>query len=220
MKDVMARIAAYSLGASSLLFAACSILGPLPDTSHFFVLAPLPGATTPPTNDGTDSSATMLLGLGPIKLPPYLDRHEIAKRLSPTQVTYSEVDRWAEPLSVSVSRVLLQNLSMLLGTEHIVLYPWSNAAQLTYQIEVELLSFEVTKEGEAQLLARYAVLEGGTRRALVVHETAISHPTATDTAASVVTLSATLGELSQEIATAVRQLPQPQATPPATRRKS
>lgn len=214
MKEVMARIAASSLVACSLLLAACSILGPLPDTSHFFVLAPLSGATTPPTG-GTDSSATMLLGLGPIKLPPYLDRHEIANRLSPTQVTYSEVDRWAEPLSVSVSRVLLQNLSMLLGTERIVMYPWSNAAQVTYQIEVELLSFEVTKQGEAQLLARYAVLEGGTRRALVVHETAFSRPTATDTAASVVTLSATLGELSQEIATAMRQLPKPQEARPA-----
>jgi len=220
MKEVMARIAASSLVVSSLLFAACSILAPLPDTSHFFLLAPLPGATTPPTGGGTDSPASMLLGLGPIKLPPYLDRHEIAIRLSPTQVTYSEVDRWAEQLSVSVSRVLLQNLSMLLGTERIVMYPWSNATQVTYQIEVELLNFEATKQGETQLLARYAILEGGTRRALVVHETALSHPTAPDTAASVVTLSTTLGELSQEIATAVRQLPKPQQGPPAARKRS
>jgi uncharacterized lipoprotein YmbA len=220
MKTIMARSAAVSFFAAGLFLAGCSILAPQPDMSHFFTLAPLAEATVQPDASGADTSSTMLLGLGPIKLPPYLDRHEIAVRLSPTQITYSSVDRWAEPLNVSVSRVLLQNLSHLLGTERIAMYPWSNAAQVDYQIEVELLNFEVTQQGEARLLARYGIYAGGTRRVLLVREASISRPTATDAATSVAALSTTLGELSQEIAAAVRQLPKPLESPPAKRRKS
>ncbi len=220
MKDAMTRIAALAVVISISFLAACSsILGPQPDLSHFFTLAPLPEATRP-SEGGTNNSSTMLLGLGPIKLPPYLDRNEIATRLSPTQVTYSSIDRWAEPLNVSVSRVLLQNLSYLLGTEQIVMYPWSNAAKVNYQIEVELLHFEVTQQGEARLLARYGVFSGGTRQVLVVRETAITHPTSTEGAASVAALSTTLGELSQQIASAVRDLPKPPEKPSTTKRKS
>jgi uncharacterized protein len=219
MKDAMTRIATLSLLPSILFLTGCSILAPLPDTSHFFTLAPLADATTPANQGETGTSSTILLGLGPIKLPPYLDRHEIAMRLSPTQVSYSTVDRWAEPLNVSVSRVLLQNLSYLLGTERIVMYPWSNAAKVDYQVEVELLNFEVTKQGEARLLARYGIFAGGTRQVLLVRETAISHPTTPDAATEVAALSNTLGDLSQEIATAVRRLPQPPETPTPKRAK-
>jgi hypothetical protein len=99
------------------------------------------------------------------------------------------------------------------------MYPWSNAAKVDYQVEVELLNFEVTKQGEARLLARYGILGGGSRRVLLLRETSFSRPTAADPATSVAALSTTLGELSQEIATAIRQLPKPQA-PAVPRRKS
>ena len=220
MKETVARLATCSLVAGSLLLAACSILAPQPDSSQFFVLAPLADATTPRTGSASQALPDAVLGLGPIKLPPYLDRNEVATRLSPTQITYSTVDRWAEPLSVSVSRVLLLNLSLLVGTDRIVTYPWPNIPKVDYQIEIELLSFDITTTGETQLLARYGILEGHTRRPLVVREANFSRPAAADTPAAVTALSASLGDLSQDIAAALRQLPKPQAAPPGTRRTS
>jgi len=214
MKKV-ARIAASSSVLSILLLAGCSILAPQPDTSQFFVLAPLPITDTPQSGSESPLLPNAILGLGPVKLPPYLDRNEIAVRVSPTQVTYSTTDRWAEPLDVNVNRVLLQNLSQLLGTDRIVIYPWSNAVQVAYQIRIELLSFEATKSGEAQLTARYGILRGIEREPLVIREANFSRPSAEGTAASVTALSATLGDLSRDIAAALRQLPPPPATPPA-----
>jgi uncharacterized lipoprotein YmbA len=220
MKKKMARIAASSSALSILFLAGCSILAPQPDTSHFFMLAPLSSTDTQQNGSESTALANLMLGLGPIKLPPYLDRNEIAMRLSPTQVTYSAVDRWAEPLNVNVSRVLLQNLSELLGTDRIVMYPWSNAVEVAYQIRIELLSFEATKNGEAQLRARYGIVPGGGRQALTVREVNFSRPAGAETAAAVTALSATLGDLSRDIAAAVRQLPAPRATSPAARKKS
>lgn len=217
MKATLARVARLSIATSALLLTGCSILAPIPDTSHFFMLAPLADTSGQPA--GSEPLQNLVLGLGPIKLPPYLDRNEIALRLSPTQVTYSETDRWAEPLNVTMSRVLLQDLSSLLGTNLIVRYPWSNAAKVDYQIEIELEQFEATKAGEAQLRARFGIIQGGTRTPLVVREASFNRPGATDTGASVTALSALLGDLSQEIASALRQLPKPPETKAATRRK-
>jgi uncharacterized lipoprotein YmbA len=219
MKKKLARTAASALALCSLLVTGCSILAPQPDTSQFFVLAPLPNTDTQRGGSESLPLPNAMLGLGPIKLPPYLDRNEIAVRVSPTQVTYSTTARWAEPLTVNVSRVLLQNLSQLLGTNRIVIYPWSNAVAVAYQIRIELLSFEATKSGEAQLTARYGILRGGERQPLVVREVNFSRPAATDTAAAVTALSTLLGDLSRDIAAAVRQLP-PQATPSGSRKKS
>jgi uncharacterized lipoprotein YmbA len=216
----VARIAASSSALSIVFLAGCSILAPQPDTSHFFVLAPLSNTDVEQSGSQSRPLSNMILGLGPVKLPPYLDRNEIALRLSPTQVTYSNTDRWAEPLSVNVSRVLVQNLSRLLGTDRIVMFPWSSAIEVDYQIRIELLNFEAAKGGEAQLAARYAILGGGRREPLVVREATFSRPAAADTAAEVTGLSATLGDLSRDIAAALRQLPEPQATPAARRNKS
>ncbi|HVO22449.1 MAG TPA: PqiC family protein [Candidatus Margulisiibacteriota bacterium] len=216
----MARLAASALPVCTLFLAGCSVLAPQPDTSHFFVLAPLQMGDAQQNGSESVVHPNMMLGLGPIKLPPYLDRNEIALRLSPTQVTYSAVDRWAEPLNVNVSRVLLQNLSELLGTDRIVMYPWSNAMEVEYQIRVELLSFEATKSGDAQLTARYGILPGGGRQAVAAREANFSRPAGTDTATAVAALSATLGDLSHDIAATLRQLPKPQATPAARHGKS
>jgi uncharacterized lipoprotein YmbA len=220
MKKRMAGIAASALALCSLLVTGCSILAPQPDASRFFVLAPLPNTETQESGSESLPLPNAILGIGPIRLPPYLDRNEIAVRVSPTQVTYSTTDRWAEPLAGNMKRVLLQNLSQLVGTNRIVIYPWSNALEVTYQIRIELLSFEATKSGEVQLAARYTILHGSERQPLVVREVNFSRPAAADTAAEVGALSATLGDLSRDIAATLRQLPKPQATPAARRNKS
>ena len=64
------------------------------------------------------------LGVGPIELPDYLDRFSIATRSEANRVTYAENDRWAESLGGNVQRVLAADLSVLLYTERISLFPW------------------------------------------------------------------------------------------------
>jgi len=213
----MARIAVVSLAVCALSVSGCTILAPQPDESHFFVLAPLPRSAEAAHESEPGALADTILGLGPIKLPPYLDRNEMAIRLTPNEVRYSPIDRWAEPLNVNVGRVLLQNLSLLLGTDRIVMYPWANMANIKYQVEVELLKFDVTKSGETELNGRYAILQGGTRQPLVVRQVNFGRSGATDTPAAAVAMSAILGDLSKDIALALRQLPPPQARPAAKR---
>ncbi len=184
--------------------AGCSVLAPQPDPSRFFTLTALPAAQLP--GAARDGTATVY-GLGPIKLPAYLDRNEVATRISPTELTYSATDRWADPLQADVARVLLQNLSALLGTNRIVVYPWSSTVKVDYQVEVELLHFERTATNESQLTARWGIRDGQAGKYLVIKESTLTRRAATGaTTESVAALSATLGDLSQEVASALRTL--------------
>ena len=46
------------------------------------------------------------IGVGPVTVPDYLDRPQIATRSSSSSLQFSEFDRWAEPLEKNLMRVL------------------------------------------------------------------------------------------------------------------
>jgi len=193
------------------LCAGCSFLGPLPDRTHFFVLTPLPGGST--GADVTMPTQGTVYGLGPIRLPAYIERMEIATRTSAAEITYSQNDYWAESLSTNMTSVLMHNLETLLGTERVVLYPWAVDVGVDYQIQIAFLRFEGDAAGEVQLTARWSVTDAHDGRQLLAREAALARlAKAGDTTARVAALSAALGSLSEEIAGALRTLPAPRAT--------
>jgi uncharacterized lipoprotein YmbA len=184
--------------------AGCSFLEVKPDPSRFFALAPLP-RTGQRAQDAAGTNA-LALGIGPIKFPGYLDRQQLVTRISQNRFAVAENDRWAEPLEENFSRVLSQNLSILLQTDRIVPYPWVRSQQPTYQVQVEVLRFEPNAEQIVELWGRWSIIEG-TNKTVSVKETYLTRPTRDkSTEASVAALSETVADLSREIAGAIRNL--------------
>jgi uncharacterized lipoprotein YmbA len=190
----------------------CSVLPPRPDPSRFYTLSP-----TVDTGEGSPQQPqTVLYGLGPIDLPQYLDRDEVAERMSSAEVRYSRIDFWAEPLKTNLTRVLLQDLSTLLGADRIVLYPWPSTVAVDYQIIVTFLRFERTAAGETELRARWTIRNPRTGEYLGLHESNLTRSASSPvTADAVDALSADVGDLSREIAAALRKLPAPRQPPSA-----
>ena len=205
-----------------LLAAGCSLLAPIPERDRFFTLTALPEAQAHRAGaprEGAGAAHGIVYGLGPIKSPAYLDRREIATRVSPTELTYSQTDRWAEPVSVNVASVLLQNLAELLETDRIAPYPWIGTVKVDYQVEISLLRLERDAAGTSLLTADWAILDARNGRRVVVKETTLTRPGPPgDTAAAVAALSSALGDLSREIATALQALPAPQEASSPTRK--
>src|SRR6266487_3197965 len=133
--------------------AGCSFLEVKPDPSRFFALTSLP-RTGQRAQDAAGTNA-LALGIGPIKFPGYLDRQQFVTRISQNRFAVAENDRWAEPLEENFSRVLSQNLSILLHTDRMVTYPWERSQQPTYQVQVEVLRFEPNAEHLVELWARW-----------------------------------------------------------------
>ena len=186
-----------------LSLAGCGTLSPRPDPSRFFTLSSLPEVEQARLKNSTRPEK-MFLGIGPIKFPAYLDRQELLIRSAQNRFLVSEHDRWAEPLQENFSRVLSENLALLLDTDLIIVYPWSPANRPLYNVEIEVLRLEPNSERNGQLFARWSILDGTNKKVAVVKESRITR-TAKEKSAdgSVAALSEAVGDLSREIATTV-----------------
>jgi uncharacterized lipoprotein YmbA len=200
------------LAGCTFLFAlaGCSILKPRSDGSQFFVLTRTSEAdamSNPAALPDPDRFRGQSLGLGPILLPEYLDRREIATRVNASQIVYSPTSCWVEPLDVSIRRIVSENLATLLGIDDIVSYPWLGNARPRYQVEIEILRLDSNPAGDAEMTARWAIKDASVKQYVVVRRSSASRPAISAGApAAVSALSATLGDLSQEIAGALQQL--------------
>jgi uncharacterized protein len=189
-----------------IIFALCATmvagcLSPRRDNSKFFVLSPI--AADP----GSLASRQILVGLGPIKMPAYLDRQEVVTRVAPNRLELSGEDRWAEPLDSNFTRVLAQNLSSDLGTQRITFYPWYNTTRVDFQVKINVYRFESDKDGNVDLTAHWQVLSG-TGKLLIVRDSSYRETARPgDTADSAAAMSRALGRLSREIASAIEAAP-------------
>ena len=192
-----------TLGLVGFSLAGCSSLlpKPKPDPSRIFVLFPDIEAAE---RQNPDPSGQISLGVGPVRLPAYLDRREIVMRVAQSRFDLSENDRWAEPLDENLTHVLTQNLSVLLGSDRIISYPWPLDLKPQYRVEIQVLRFESNSAGEGQLSARWAVIDETRKEAVNLKESRLTRPAKEkSTDGSVAALSEIVADLSREIATTV-----------------
>ncbi|MGE3773923.1 MAG: membrane integrity-associated transporter subunit PqiC [Gammaproteobacteria bacterium] len=169
-----------------------------PPAQYYLIHAP--DATTVGKADGPR------IGLGPVRLPSYLDRPQIVSWASATRLRLSNAHRWAEPLQQSVSRALLAQLAQALPDAQIVPWPWRGAQSPPRRIAVDVQRFERAADGTLHLDARWTVqaADGGAPQAF---DSAIALPVtgaADDYDAIVAAASDAVGALAQDIA---RRLP-------------
>ncbi|MGD9601855.1 MAG: membrane integrity-associated transporter subunit PqiC [Gammaproteobacteria bacterium] len=182
-----------------ILFAACA--GQPASPPRWLVLAPLaPVATTPMTGDPA-------VIVGPVDLPAYTDRASLFVLHADTELRALPDARWAEPLARNVSRVLVENLSRVLGSGEVTTLGGA-ARPDSLQVAVEITEFVTTEEGAAELTAVWRVLGDGGRAVLASGKIRHVDPgTGREHAAHAAALSRALAALSHEIGAALRALP-------------
>lgn len=150
----------------------------------------------------------LAIGVGPVELSKHLDRPQIVIRAEGNVVSFAEFDRWAEPLKENISRVLSENLSILLSTNRVAVFPWKISTLIDYRVEVSLLRFDVSPEGNTTLIANWTISDGKGTQVLLQRRSVIrSSATGQSYKAKVLAMNRTLSDLSQEIASDIKGLP-------------
>jgi len=181
------------------LLSLAGCLGPRLDLSTFYLLTPMAGSAGAPVDAE--------LGFGPISLSGYLDRSEVASRLTDNQIEYAATARWAEPLDESFSRALRTNLARLLSPPEIVSYPWFEE-QVRYGIAVDVSRFDADAANSTVTLeASWRITGARSVDRLESGETRITEQVSgTGTDATVAAMSRAVSRLAQQIATDVREV--------------
>lgn len=151
----------------------------------------------------------LAIGVGPVELPQYLHRPQIVTRGSDNKLHLSEFDRWAEPLERNVPRILAENLSVLLSTDRVAVFPWEKSTPIDYQVAVKLTRFEVNLGGESSLVARWSVMGAKGKEVLMTRRSSFRElADGQDYEAAVSAMSRTLADLSREIAAEIKAVSQ------------
>ncbi|OHE74074.1 MAG: hypothetical protein A2Y14_05625 [Verrucomicrobia bacterium GWF2_51_19] len=81
------------------------------------------------------------LVLGRIDLPEYANNPKIAVLGTDSRVAFHEFQRWSEPLSAAVRRVLMENLHALRPNVPVCSYQYANAETQKNLISIQFLEF-------------------------------------------------------------------------------
>jgi uncharacterized protein len=196
-KSPRTRLVTLAAVAACLASASCADSQP----TRYYTLAALPEAR----RAGMPAEPSDLrVGVGPVALPPYLDRPQLVTRSGDNRVVLADIDSWVEPLQEMFARVLADNLIVLLGTDDVLLLPQRREFALDRQIEVDVTRFDVDTAGNAVLDARWWVYGRNGDKLLRSGRSTITEPAEVgDYTAAAAALSRALGAMSQEIAQAI-----------------
>ena len=98
------------------------------------------------------------IGVGPITLPKYLDRPQIVTRVAANSLDQANLDQWGGDLNDNITRVVATNLSNLLATDRVSLYPWKDGAPVDFQVTMDISRFEQDKDGSAVLNVFWSIV--------------------------------------------------------------
>lgn len=189
----------------ALVMAAVAVLGTAsciggrasPATRHY-MLSPVIEA---PSGGAASSAAPLVVGVGPVNLPAYLDRPQMVIRPAPDVIEIREFEQWGEPLRDGITRAVAVNLARLLPESRVVTFPWRSTEDIRYQVVLDIGQMDGPAGGSVALDARWRVLDrSGSEVAARVSR--LSEPAGAGTAAAA--MSRALGALSQDIARQLR----------------
>ena len=184
--------------------SGCVVRSPPP--TQLLVLVPLGSvaASVQPPEPGPERVPALVIG--PIDLPAYTERAQVLTLHGDSELRAAVSARWAEPLEQNFSRVLVENLSRLLGTDEVTTLG-SVHAPTALQITLEVTEFVATDAGFAVLTAYWRVLGDGGRKVLASDKTHYQEPAnGSDFPALVAAMSRALAALSRDIAQALQDV--------------
>ena len=155
-----------------------------------------------PAADVSAQSMRAVVRLMPVSVPDYLDTEDILLRSGQNEVKVSPTGRWAERLSVGLTRALNAALAGRLPSADIVANrPIVPPAK---QIVVDVESFEIGVDGRCLLVGLWTIASGDAGRVLHSdHFTFVEQPADTSDAAIASAMTRAIDRLADRIAAGV-----------------
>jgi len=155
----------------------------------------------------------MAIGIGPIKFPEYLEGSQIVTRTGRNSLELAEFHRWAGSLKKDFLRILAENLSILLSTDSVFLYPWRKSVPIDYQIVVEVFQLDGRPGENVLLVACWNIFSGDGKEVFLTRKSSFREPTgAGGYDAFVAAESRALANLSRDIALEIKAISEKNAS--------
>ena len=173
--------------------------------SRFYTLTSLPPPEKP--GDAKNGGKDVVVGLGPVSIPDYLDRPQIAIRSSRNELVLGEFDRWAGSLRSDVARVLMENLSTLMAADAVSVVSWRQGIPSDFRVAVDVSRFDIRSGKDVILKVQWVVFSKDGKGVLLMKESEIVEPlTGAGYESAVDCMDRALEALGREIALGVKSV--------------
>jgi uncharacterized protein len=186
-----------------LLCAGCR--SAVPPTA-FYTLSSIRGTAV--QIQQTSELQDMVIGVGPAQFPDYLDRPQIVTRSGSNRLTLSEFNRWGGKLDQDFLNIFAENISILLSTNRVVIFPWKGQMNPNYRVALDIHQFE-GQNGDSVLLNVTWTIRGKDESPQPLHvaRTIINQPVDGQGYESLISAySQAVAELSGEVASVIRNI--------------
>ncbi|NIO15620.1 MAG: hypothetical protein GTN70_01235 [Deltaproteobacteria bacterium] len=151
MDNRFVGVVSVSLLLTALTLSGCGRSAP----TRYYILSSLKDASQPKAETKTGSD--IAIGIGPVKVPGYLNRPQIVSRGGQNELVVAKFDRWGGALQEDVAGVIAENLSLLLPTDKVYVYPWMPNIPLDFAVTVDITRLDGVLGGDVVLHARWVV---------------------------------------------------------------
>ncbi len=149
-------------------------------------------------------------------LAGYLDRPEIVRDGTANRLSLNSGERWGEPLGDMVARVLALNLAQRLPGSSVFTEAGTISVDPSATAEFDIQRFDLDASGAVVLLVQVAVEQGRSHDPSATRSLRLTvQPASTGTPDVVAAMSASLGQLADQVASLLRTVVVP---PPPTGR--
>ena len=155
-----------------LLVAACGSSPPV----RYFALSPMDSVQQQDPDDA------VTLGVGPLRLPEYLNRSQIVTRGGGSELEVDEFSRWAEPLTQALHRVVSTDVDNMMDGVIVIAFPWEAVIrnEVDYRLLGEVTRFDADRSGRVVLEIQWAISDVAGQVAVLIrrskYETRASRP--------------------------------------------
>jgi hypothetical protein len=195
--SALRNVTTRGIAVIALAGLALGCLGRSPQV-RFYTMSDVPGQAV------AGAAEDLAIGVGPVRLPRYLDRPQLVTRAEASQLDVDEFNRWAGSFESNLLRALGDDLGTRLGTERVVVYPEDAPFPLDYRVALDIQEFEGRPGHELVLRARWVIREQAEGRGPWSGQSLIRRPLSSDGIEALVTAhDEALGLLADAIASRI-----------------
>jgi len=152
-------------------------------------------------------AANMIIGIGPVKIPEYLNRPQIVTRDKNNMLIFAQFDRWGESLDIGLGRLIRENLIVMLPGATLEMFPWGLDVPVKYQVFIDVVQLESELDKDMLFTVQWSIFDIDKKKMVIIKRSEFRPPVNPQNYSGLVkTLSAACVSLSSEIAEAVGSL--------------
>jgi len=110
--------------------------------------------------------ANIIIGIGPVRIPEYLNRPQIVTNNKDKTIFFDEFNRWAESLDFALARSINNDLTLIIPKTSLQMFPWDLTIAVKYQVIVDIVQLENNLNHDLLFVAQWSIIDLEKKRAL------------------------------------------------------